>query len=165
MVRETASSAVSDRARMVALWFGVGRLPWAPGTWGSLVACLIAAGLVWVFGLTGLPGSWVLSAATLACFFGGVWASGRYAADTNKEDPGEVVVDEVAGQWLALLPVASNFVLYPVAFLAFRFFDIAKPWPVRNAERLNGGVGVMTDDIVAGIYAGIVTWLVGLWLL
>ena len=165
MAQENASGAHSGMARMIALWFGAGRLPWAPGTWGSLVACVFAAALVWLFGLTGLPGSWALSAATLACFFGGVWASGRYAAEIQKDDPGEVVVDEVVGQWLALLPVASNFALYPVAFLAFRLFDITKPWPIRKAERLHGGVGVMTDDIIAGVYAGAVTWLIGLWLL
>ncbi len=149
---------------MLADCFGIGRLPWAPGTWGSLFACFVAAALVWGGGALGLPGSWVLSVGTISVFLGGVWASGRYAAAVQKDDPGEIVIDEVAGQWLALLPVATNFALYPVAFLGFRLFDITKPWPARRAERLHGGVGVMTDDIVAGVYAGIVTWLIGLWL-
>ena len=164
MTQPPGSVAQDNLARMLALCFGAGRLPWAPGTWGSLFACVAAAGLVWVAGATGLPGSWVLSAGTIIVFLGGVWASGRYAASIQKEDPGEVVIDEVAGQWLALLPVATSFALYPVAFVAFRLFDITKPWPVRQAERLHGGVGVMTDDIVAGAYAGIVTWLISLWL-
>ncbi len=154
----------NNLARMLALGFGAGRLPWAPGTWGSLFACGVAAALVWIAGAVGLPGGWVLSAGTIIAFFSGVWASGRYAASTQKEDPGEVVIDEVAGQWLALIPIATSFAFYPVAFVLFRLFDITKPWPVRRAERLHGGVGVMTDDVVAGVYAGIATWLISLWL-
>ncbi|MHA1565740.1 MAG: phosphatidylglycerophosphatase A family protein [Alphaproteobacteria bacterium] len=141
---------------LIATWFGSGLLPWAPGTWGSLAALPFAAALAW------LGGPWVLSIATIVSFLVGVWASQRYAEAINRKDPGCIVIDEVAGQWLAILPIATNFWLYPVAFLAFRLFDITKPWPARNAENLPGGVGIMADDIIAGFYAGIVVWFVSL---
>ena len=84
----------------------------------------------------------------------GVWAAGVYAARSGQEDPQAVVIDEVAGQWLALVPVAGDFRLYAVAFLAFRFFDIVKVWPARRIDReLKGGWGIMLDDVVAGLYA------------
>ena len=140
----------------IATWFGSGLLPGAPGTWGSLAALPFAAALAW-FG-----GAWALSVATIVSFIVGVWASQRYADAIDSKDPGCVVIDEVAGQWLAILPVATNFWLYPIAFLAFRLFDITKPWPAKNAENLPGGMGIMTDDIVAGVYAGIVTWIAAL---
>ncbi len=151
-------------ARQLATCGGIGRLPWAPGTWGSAFAVAVAAGLVWVGGQAGVPGAWVLSTATILAFLVGVWAGGRHAVAIGRDDPGEVVIDEVAGQWLTLLPVALDYQLYPIAFLAFRLFDITKPWPARPAERLHGGVGIMADDIVAGVYAGVVTWLAALWL-
>lgn len=141
---------------LIATWFGSGLLPWAPGTWGSLAALPFAVALAW-FG-----GAWALSIATLLSFIVGVWASQRYANAIGRKDPGSVVIDEVAGQWLAILPIATTFWLYPVAFLAFRLFDITKPWPARNAENLPGGMGIMADDIVAGFYAGVVTWLVSI---
>ena len=146
-------------AKLLATWFGSGLLPGAPGTWGSLAALPFAVLWVW------LGGAWALSAATVAAFVVGVWASGRYAADAGAKDPGSAVIDEVAGQWLALIPAALDWRLFVVAFVAFRAADIAKPWPARAAERLAGGVGIMADDIVAGVYAGIVTWLVGSFLL
>ncbi len=138
---------------LIATWFGAGLLPKAPGTWGSLAALPFAVLIVW------LGGVWALSIATLLSFIVGVWASQRYADAIGRKDPGSVVIDEVAGQWLAIIPIAGNLWLYPVAFLTFRLFDITKPWPARNAEKLPGGMGIMTDDIVAGVYAGILTWL------
>ncbi len=141
---------------LIATWFGSGLLPWAPGTWGSLAALPFAAALAW------LGGPWALSIATIVSFIVGVWASQRYAQAIDKKDPGSIVIDEVAGQWLAILPIATTFWLYPVAFLAFRLFDITKPWPARNAENLPGGMGIMADDIIAGFYAGIVVWLLSL---
>ena len=152
---ETATPAANPLAKLLATWFGSGLLPGAPGTWGSLAALPFAALFVW------LGGAWALSAATVAAFVVGVWASGRHAADAGREDPGSAVIDEVAGQWLALIPAALDWRLFVVAFVAFRAADILKPWPARAAERLRGGVGIMADDIVAGVYAGIVTWVVG----
>jgi phosphatidylglycerophosphatase A len=142
----------------IATGGGSGKLPVAPGTWGSLVALPLAAGLAI------LGGPWLLSLAILLAFVAGVWASGSYAKAIGRGDPGSVVIDEIAGQWLAILPVALDWRYYLVAFVLFRFTDITKPWPCRPAERAPGGLGIMLDDIVAGFYAGVLTWLIAVWL-
>ena len=135
-------------AHLLATWFGCGLLPKAPGTWGSLAALPFAAALVW------WGGPWLLLAASIALFAIGIWASERYARAMAAEDPSAVVIDEVVGQWLALVPAAGVFWLYLPGFLAFRLFDIVKPWPVSWADReLGGGLGIMLDDVLAGLYA------------
>ncbi len=80
----------------------------------------------------------------------GVWAGGRHAKDLRQPDPPSVVVDEFCGMWLALVGTNPSFLVAAIAFAAFRFLDIVKPPPVRQAERLAGGVGIMADDLVAG---------------
>ena len=107
---------------------------------------------------------WLLSLAILLVFVAGVWASGRYAAALGRKDPGSIVIDEFAGQWLAIMPVALDWRYYVVAFVLFRFADITKPWPCRAAERAPGGLGIMLDDIVAGVYAGMLTLMIAVWL-
>ena len=94
----------------------------------------------------------------------GIWASNRYTQASGQSDPGEIVVDEVAGQWLALIFAApDNPWHFLAAFLLFRFFDIAKLWPANWAQdQLPGGWGVMMDDIVAGVYAAALLYL-GIW--
>ncbi|MFQ5776236.1 MAG: phosphatidylglycerophosphatase A [Kiloniellaceae bacterium] len=142
-------------ASLLATWFGSGLLPKMPGTWGSLSALPFAAGLVW------LGGPWTLLAAAAAMFVVGLWASARYAAHLGLPDPGAVVVDEVVGQWLAIVPVALDPPSYATAFLFFRFFDIVKVWPANVLQRrLTGGWGIMADDVVAGAYAGAATFAV-----
>jgi phosphatidylglycerophosphatase A len=145
-------------ARIIATWFGAGDLPGAPGTWGSLAALPLAVIIVFLGGQT------LLAAFVLIAFIAGVWASGKLARFHRLEDPQRVVIDEVAGQWLAILPVALDWRYYLVAFLLFRFLDITKPWPLKNFERMPGGLGIMADDIGAGVYAGILTWLIAFWL-
>jgi len=138
---------------LLATWFGSGLLPKAPGTWGSLVALPCA----WAIVLLGGP--WLLLGACLGVFLLGLWASARYARALGAADPGSVVIDEVAGQWLALVPVALQLEFYPIAFIAFRFFDIVKPWPVGWLDRrLKGALGIMADDMMAGLYAGLLTF-------
>ena len=154
----TATGKPSPLVSFIATGGGSGNLPVAPGTWGSLVALPCAAALHIV------GGPWLLSAAILLAFVAGVWASGRYAAALGREDPGSVVIDEFAGQWLAIMPVALDWRYYVVAFVLFRFADIAKPWPCRAAERAPGGLGIMLDDIVAGVYAGMLTLVIAVWL-
>lgn len=134
--------------KLLATWFGSGLLPKAPGTWGSLAALPFA----WLIQhYAGWPG---LLAATALVFAVGVWAAGSYAGRGANPDPGEIVIDEVAGQWLAVLPAAGSLPLYVAGFLLFRLFDIWKPWPIRTVERkLKGGLGVMADDILAGLVA------------
>lgn len=130
-------------AKLVAGAGGLGRFPWAPGTLASLVAVL-AGGLL----LQLSP--WLLAAATLAATAGGVWAIG--AAQAGADDPGWVVIDEVAGQWFTLLalprPTLPGLV---VAFLLFRLLDIAKPGPIGWADRRAGPLAVMGDDVIAGV--------------
>lgn len=143
-------SAPHDIAvRWVVTWFGTGLLPGAPGTWGSLAA------LPFAWGLSVAGGPPLLALATVVVFLVGWGCSSLYARRTGLSDPGHVVIDEVAGQWLALIAVAPDAISYAAGFLLFRLFDIVKPWPANWADRsLKGGFGIMLDDIVAGAYAG-----------
>lgn len=138
-------------ATLVATWFGCGLAPWAPGTWGSLAALPFAWGVALLAGAPGL----IVAAALL--FMLGCWAAGRVASSSGIADPGAIVVDEVVGQWLALAAVPADPIAYAAGFLLFRAFDILKPWPVGWADRrLKGGFGIMADDVIAGIYAGVI---------
>jgi len=154
---------------------GVGYLPLAPGTWGSLVGIgvyvLVRGALMKVFfGVAAQRnfnllhiyyGVIVLElVAVCAIALVGIWAASRTEKLSGRKDPGKVVIDEVAGQFIALMPVP--FVLETawwaaiLAFLLFRFFDIVKPYPARRLESLESGLGIMADDVVAGVYAAIV---------
>ncbi|CCQ73470.1 phosphatidylglycerophosphatase A [Magnetospira sp. QH-2] len=133
---------------LLATWFGSGLLPRMPGTWGSIAALPFA----WI--LVGIGGWPLLLAATAVIFPVGVWSGGLYATREGREDPGPVVIDEVAGQWLTLVVVPLDPLLYGIGFLLFRVFDITKPWPVSLADRkIKGGLGIMLDDILAAFYA------------
>lgn len=125
----------------------VGFAPIAPGTAGSVVGLM----LFWVVRSAG--SMWLEVTVLLAVTAVGVAAA--YAAETRyrRRDPGLVVIDEVAGMLVTLLAVPVGLAGAVVGFLAFRLFDIVKPFPARQAERLPGGWGVMTDDLVAGVYA------------
>jgi len=144
---------------LIATWFGIGLIRRAPGTWGSLAALPCAAGLHLAVG------PWGLAAAAGVVALAGVWASARYAAALGGGDPGAVVVDEVAGQWLALVPLPLDPLWYAVAFALFRLFDIAKPWPIGWLDRnLRGGQGIMADDLAAGLVAGALAFALLTWL-
>lgn len=143
---------MTDRiAALIATWFGSGLLPKAPGTWGSIAALPPGLLLLWLGGEPALIGG------ILIVSLAGVWAGERYADSLAQEDPGAVVIDEVAGQWLALLPcTAFGLVEIALAFLLFRAADILKPWPASWADRnIPGGLGIMADDWVAGLYAAL----------
>lgn len=145
-------------AFLIATWFGSGLLPKAPGTWGSLAA------LPFAWGLSRLGGSPLLLAASLICFVVGWWASSIYVARTDAEDPGEVVIDEVAGQWLVLAAAPTDLILYVIGFALFRALDITKPWPARWADRhVHGGLGIMLDDMLAAAYGAAVIAVIALW--
>ncbi len=134
-------------ATLAATWFGAGLLPRAPGTWGSAAALPFAWVLVWA------GGPRLLLAAAAACFLVGWWAAAVYVRRTGVDDPGEVVIDEVAGQWLVLAAAPLHPLAYLVGFALFRLFDVWKPWPVSWADRtIGGGLGVMVDDILAALY-------------
>jgi len=134
-------------ARAVATGCGVGLLPGAPGTWASLAALPCA----WL--LVPLGGKAVLAVAAVAAFAAGCWAAGVVARASGRPDPGFIVIDEIAAQWLVLLAVPLHPAWYAAAFLLFRLFDIAKPPPIRWVERrVAGGLGVMLDDVAAALY-------------
>jgi len=130
-----------------ALWSGY--TPKAPGTAGSALG-LIAA---WFF-LSDNPQALLIAVGV--SFFIGWWSADVVEKDLGKEDPSIVVIDEVSGMWLSLLFVPTNILLYLVAFGLFRLFDIWKPWPIENLQHLHGGLGIMLDDIIAGVYAFLV---------
>lgn len=145
-------------AFLAATWFGCGLLPRAPGTWGSLAAVPLA----WMLAVWG--GSWLVAGASMACFGVGWWASAVYVRRTGIDDPKEVVVDEVMGQWLVLAATPPEPALYALGFLVFRVFDIWKPFPASWADRhVEGGLGVMADDGIAALYGALAMALVGLW--
>jgi phosphatidylglycerophosphatase A len=143
--------------------FGIGLLHGGPGTWASL-----AAMAVWFVAARAVHISPpILTAATLAAgaiaTLIGIPAASIVARESGREDPGHVVVDEVAGQWIALAasPVEIRHAL--LAFAFFRLFDITKPPPARQLERLHGGLGIMMDDVAAGVYALLACLIVHHW--
>lgn len=155
-------------SRVVATVFYVGYLRPAPGTWGSLVAALLAIPLIYA---TSLPG---LLVAIVVAYVAGHWATSEMTRE-GPHDPSEIVIDEVAGQWVTLIPLALvDYMHRPqaldtfweavtqwgtsvaLAFVLFRVFDILKPWPVSWADRRSDATGVMLDDVIAGVLGAIV---------
>jgi phosphatidylglycerophosphatase A len=123
-------------------------MPVAPGSWASLAA--LPCG--WL--IRGSGGIGALAVATIAVFALGWWASARVAAASGIADPGFVVVDEIAAQWLTLIAIPLDWRWYFAAFVLFRSFDIWKPFPVSWFDRnVKGGLGVMLDDVMAALYA------------
>ena len=167
--------SASDYLALTIATCGVGYLPLAPGTWGSLVG-------IGVFALVrGAAMKLMFDAAAgrnfnlLHVYYGvlavelvaivvitlaGIWAASRTEKLSGRKDPGKVVIDEVAGQFIALMPVpyllGTAWWSAILAFVVFRFFDIVKPYPARRLESLEAGLGIMADDIVAGVYAATV---------
>ncbi len=135
-------------ATLIATGCGIGLLPLAPGTWASLAALPCA------WAISALAGRAALGCAAILVFALGCWAAEAVARASGREDPGFIVVDEVAAQWLVLVAAPLDWRAYLAAFLLFRVFDIVKPWPARAIERrIAGGLGIMLDDVAAAIYA------------
>lgn len=172
MPKPRAVRSAKDYLALTIATCGVGYLPLAPGTWGSLVGVgiflLIREGF-WQFVerthlsvLEVLPLVNVVELVVIGVIIlGGIWAASRTEELAGRKDPGRVVIDEVAGQLIALLPLIpgrnTDWISVGIAFVLFRLFDIVKPYPARRLERLEGGLGVMSDDVVAGAYAAIGT--------
>jgi phosphatidylglycerophosphatase A len=147
----------TDPAVVLATGFGLGLLPKAPGTWASLAALPPAWAMSHAFGRPGL------ALALVALVALGVWCADTVTRRSETPDPQIVVIDEIAGQWLTVLAVPPDAALYAIGFVLFRLFDIWKPWPVSWAERaFKGGLGVMVDDLLAGVYAGALLFAIAL---
>ncbi len=148
-------------------FFGAGMLRPGPGTWGSAAAVLL-----WMFarlaaGSLGLGGGtieWISLPAALAALAIGVPAAGQVERESGRSDPGCVVIDEAAGQWIALIDCDFRLSHALAAFLLFRLFDIFKPWPARRLEKLPAGWGIMLDDVAAGAYALLAMRILGRWI-
>jgi phosphatidylglycerophosphatase A len=177
--RPRAARSLKDYLALAIATCGVGYLPLAPGTWGSLVGVVVyflGRGVLIRVLFNASPdlrlNSFHLFYTVLAfelivicvLVWAGIWAASRLEKLTRVKDPHQVVIDEVVGQYIAL--AALPFLWEPawwsivLAFLLFRCFDIVKPYPARKLESLNGGLGIMLDDVVAGIYAAIAVMLV-----
>ena len=131
----------------LATALGAGYAPVAPGTWGS------AVGLLLWFALPSTP--WIQALVIVAVVAAGVWSGGVAERHFGRSDPGQVVIDEVAGMLVTLFlnPVGWRGAI--AGFLLFRAADVLKPFPARRLERLHGGLGIMADDVMAGIYANL----------
>jgi phosphatidylglycerophosphatase A len=173
--------AIGDYVALAIATCGVGYFPIAPGTMGSLVGVgiyfLLAEGTLrlW-FALGGSAFKWDLWASSFVLLWSlpfftivlslvGIWAASRAERLMGRKDPSQVVIDEVAGQLVTFLFVPAMY-LHPlgilIGFILFRAFDIIKPYPIRKVEGLHGGLGIVGDDIVAGLYAGAVLALLAL---
>ncbi len=136
----------------LASGLGVGYVPFAPGTFGSL----LGLGL-WLL----LPASLLAQViAVIVVFALGAWSGGVMERHLQRTDPGPVVIDEVLGMWMTLLGIPASWSSALLGFVLFRLFDVIKPFPANRLEGLHGGVGVMADDAMAGVYANVALRLV-----
>jgi len=145
-------------ASLAATFFGIGRLRPGPGTWGSAAAVLL-----WAVIAQWIPVALrteVLAALAVMAVALGIPAATRFARASGLKDPQSVVIDEVAGQWIALLFAPVSWRTLLAGFILFRAFDILKPPPVRQLERLPEGTGIVIDDVAAGLYALLIMQLV-----
>jgi phosphatidylglycerophosphatase A len=165
-IRQPGADLPATRTRW-AWWtatvLGAGRLKPGPGTWGSLAATALWYFALSAMHLTGGPAAaWTLAGVAVVVALG-IPAATIVERESGLPDPGFVVIDEVAGQWLTLAaaPVEPGHALLALAL--FRIFDITKPWPARSLERLHGGTGIMLDDVAAGAYGLLFLLIVRIW--
>jgi len=136
-------------AIILALGFGSGLAPKAPGTFGTLFAILpVIATEQFAY-----P---VKAFIFVLLLLGGVWAADRYEKITGKKDASEVVIDEIAAYYMIFLFIPANVFTVPLGFVLFRIFDIWKPYPIKKLEKIDGGLGVMADDLLAAVYSIII---------
>ena len=144
---------------IIATGFYSGYLPFAPGTWGS------AVGLLLYYFLFSRLSTGMYCLVIAALLIVGIFAAGSAEKIINNKDPGPVVIDEIVGMLITLIAAPSNHSMRVLGFLLFRFFDIVKPFPIRWLDtKIQGGVGIMLDDVVAGIYSFLVLQVVWLFI-
>lgn len=164
MKTETAGEKRTFWAWTVATFFGAGFGKPGPGTWGSIGALLIwGAGAGFLHPTQQTLTLWLLEGIAVTLVLG-IPAATIAARESGKKDPGFVVIDEVTGQWIALLGSHANWRDALIALVLFRLFDITKPFPVRQLEKLPEGWGIVCDDVAAGLYAWGVGSLLHLWI-
>jgi phosphatidylglycerophosphatase A len=142
-------------ALILSSWFGVAMMPVVPGTFGTLAAIPFAVAAAY---LSPVAGACVLFFFILLA----LWVSGRSAKALEKEDPAEVVIDEVVGLLMTLFLLPATGFNLCLGFVLFRLFDILKPFPIRKLERVGGGAGIVLDDLLAGVYGNVCLRLLGL---
>ncbi len=142
----------------IATCFKVGYLPFAPGTWGSVFAIL----LWWVL-LKDLN-TYIFGAIIIIFLLIGIVVSNIIIDQSGDHDPSYIIIDELVGQWLALFLIPDGFFNIAISFILFRFFDIIKPWPIRLIEKFPKGLGVMSDDLTAGLITLILIQIINIYL-
>lgn len=147
----------------IATFFGAGLLKPAPGTWGSLGAIAVWAGVAWLWKPSAALFGLELLAGIVIVIMVGIPAATIAARESGRHDPGFVVIDEVAGQWIALLGSPVDWRHGLIALVLFRLLDVTKPPPARQLERLPEGWGIVFDDVAAGLYAWGVASLLRIW--
>lgn len=158
MANPTAKFVFSNPVHLLAFGFGSGLSPKAPGTVGTLAALPF-----WLYldSLALIP----QLAFLVIAFTVGVYICGKTSADLNVHDHGGIVWDEFVGVWLTLIFVPATWFSIVLAFIVFRFFDIVKPWPIRWIDKkVHGGFGIMIDDIIAGLFAGMSLFVLFRWI-
>lgn len=151
METTSAASRTPLWAELIATFFGIGRMRPGPGTWGSAAAVVLWAGLAHA-----IPTNWRTPAVIILATFItliGIPAATQVSRSSGKKDPQFVVIDEVAGQLIALIAAPLAWKTFLLGFILFRAFDIVKPPPVRQLEKLPEGTGIVIDDVAAGLYA------------
>jgi len=149
-MNKAPASVWRNPVHFLAFGLGSGAAPWAPGTFGTLAA----VPLWYLMAQTSLP---VYLLLTLVAFVIGIWLCGRTSRDLGVHDHGGIVWDEFVGYWITMIAVPVNWIWAVLGFILFRLFDIWKPWPIRPVDRkVHGGLGIMLDDVLAGVFAALV---------
>lgn len=149
----TPARILGDPILFLAFGFGSGLAPKAPGTFGTAAAVPLCY-------LTSLGGALVYGAVLTILLAAGVWLCGRAAHDLGVHDHEGIVWDEIAGYFVTMLGAPFSWQAALAGFLLFRFFDIVKPWPIRLIDRkVDGGFGIMLDDVLAGLFAAAILYL------
>lgn len=158
-IRPNFTFLLKHPAHFIAFGFGSGLAPKAPGTFGTLAALPLYAGLLWL-----LPPIMIV-ALCFPVFALGIWAAKRTCSALGVHDHGGIVIDEIVAMWLVLAAAPATVLGWSVAFGLFRLFDIFKPWPINWLDKhVDGGLGVMLDDLLAAVYAVIILMILGSWL-